>query len=138
MAIPVQGERFEYKDYPCVVLFMPMAYRCGYVGIPKDMKVDVDSVDCHGGITYCSTELYHQTDADVMWIGFDCGHCFDGFDLEKADEYYKDSKEAKKLLQTMREYHQMINAKHEFRTLEYVKEECKKIVEQIIELRKED
>lgn len=32
---PVLETKFEYKGYPCVVLFMPGAYRCGYVGVPK-------------------------------------------------------------------------------------------------------
>lgn len=30
---PVLETKFEYKGYQCVVLFMPGAYRCGYVGM---------------------------------------------------------------------------------------------------------
>ena len=51
MAIPKLEKQFEYKGFLCVILFMPDGYRCGYVGIPKDMKIDIDSIVCHGGIT---------------------------------------------------------------------------------------
>lgn len=40
-------------------------------------------------------------------------------------------------MQMMKDYHSMINAEHEFRTLDYVKENCRNIVEQIIKLEKE-
>lgn len=33
-----QETRFLYKGFPCVVLFMPGGYRCGYVGLPKENK----------------------------------------------------------------------------------------------------
>lgn len=34
----VQEKRFEHKGFPCVVLFMPIGYHCGYVGLPKGNK----------------------------------------------------------------------------------------------------
>lgn len=139
---PFIEERFTYKGYPCVVLFMPMAFRNGYVGLPKESKFyqkeyDFVPVDCHCGLTYASSGLYGQTDKDTWWIGFDCGHCCDGFDLEKANEYFKNDKETQQCLTMMKDYHSMLNAEHEFRTLDYVKENCRHIVEQIIELEKE-
>ena len=59
---PVLEKRFNYKGHPCVVLFMPGAYRCGYVGIPKTHKLakhgaNLDSIRCHGGITYSESKL---------------------------------------------------------------------------------
>lgn len=134
MSNPIVEERFEYKGFPCVVLFMPMGYRCGYAGLPKGHKYygkefDLIPVDCHCGLTYSDSSLHYQTDTDVWWIGFDCGHCCDGFDLEKLDEYYKDNIQN----QIMRDYHKMINEEHEFRTFDYVKNECMKIVDQLLE-----
>ena len=35
MVDPIVEKRFEYKGYPCVILFMPMCYRCGYVGLKR-------------------------------------------------------------------------------------------------------
>lgn len=34
MKQPVLETKSTYKGYPYVVLFMPGAYRCGYVGVP--------------------------------------------------------------------------------------------------------
>ena len=135
MVRPVLEARFEHKGYPCVVLFMPMGFRNGYVGLPKGHKYhgkDYDSipVDCHCGLTYGDYGLHAQEDKDTYWIGFDCGHCCDGFDLEKLEEYYGNT-EHNKANQIMRNYHEMINKEHQFRTLDYVKSECMKIVEQL-------
>ena len=134
MASPIVEERFEYKGFPCVVLFMPMGFRNGYVGLPKGHKYykkeyEEIPMSCHCGLTYGDISLYGQEDKDTYWIGFDCGHCCDGFDLEKLDEYYGKSKEN----EIMRDYHLMINEEHEFRTFEYVKNECMKIVDQLLE-----
>ena len=52
-------ERFDYKGYPCVVMFQPMGFRTGYVGVPKDSilygrnsTVLNTILECHGGVTY--------------------------------------------------------------------------------------
>ena len=134
MSRPIVEERFEYKGFPCVVLFQSLGFRTGYVGLPKGHKYygtmyDFIPVDCHCGLTYGDYGLYGQDDKDTYWIGFDCGHCCDGFDIEKLDEYYGKSVENN----TMRDYRLMINKEHEFRTLEYVKENCIQIVEQLLE-----
>ena len=77
--------------------------------------------------------MFGQDDRDIWWIGFDCGHCCDGYDLEKVKEYFSGDSETMKMLSYMRNYHELINKDHDFRTLEYCKEECKKIVDQIME-----
>ena len=39
---PVLECKFDYKGYPCVVLFMPLGYRCGYdPSFPVDLTVFV-------------------------------------------------------------------------------------------------
>ena len=141
MISPFVEESFTYKGYPCMVLFMPMAFRCGYVGLPKESRFyqkECDSipVECHCGLTYASSNLYGQEDKDIWWIGFDCCHYCDGFDSEKANEYFKDSKEAQRYLLRFKCYHSYINKDRGFRTLDYVKENCRRIVEQIILLEK--
>lgn len=53
---PVLETKSTYKGYPYVVLFMPGAYRCGYVGVPYNHKLAKKYVDklshlkCHGGV----------------------------------------------------------------------------------------
>lgn len=90
MTEPYQEERFEYKGYPCVILLMPMGYRCGYVGLPKTSKFygkDYDKIDviCNGGLTYGVKSLCNQTDKDVYWIGFDCAHYWDLYDIKTQE-----------------------------------------------------
>lgn len=131
--IPVQEERFEYKGYPCVILFMPSGYRCGYVGLPKGTVVRINDIRCHGGITYAENHLYHQEENDKLWIGFDCGHCFDGYDVAAAKKLYADNPDVLKQITFMEisGYYTICNQEHPYRTLEYVKSECMKIVDQI-------
>lgn len=138
MSKPVQEERFEYKGYPCVVLFQSMGFRCGYVGLPKgnqyyEREYNFIPIDCHCGLTYSSNRLFHQEDKDTWWIGFDCGHACDRYDIEKIKEYYVDDEEVMRSVTYMHSYHMLINEDCDFRTLDYVKDECKKIVDQLIE-----
>ena len=133
-----QEERFEYKGFPCVVLFQSMGFRCGYVGLSINNQYygsDCDSIpiECHCGLTYADSLLFGQNDIDTWWIGFDCGHCCDGFDLEKIKEYFGDNPETMRTMSYMKSYHELVNQDHDFRTLKYCKEECKKIVDQILE-----
>ena len=129
--ISKQEERFEYKGFPCVVLFQPMGFRCGYVGLPKGNKYfgkdyDFIPVDCHCGLTYSDSRLALQEDTDKWWIGFDCGHICDSHDIEKTEEYYG------------HEYANRIAGMFFYlhtepvRTLDYCKKECMKIVDQLL------
>jgi len=141
MGKPVQESRFEYKGYPCVVLFQPIGFRTGYVGIRSEKTIkaiNIEEINCHGGITYAKNHLYGQKDQDIFWIGFDCGHCFDGYDAEKIKEYYKDNERVMKSFVIMQTFYRERNKELEVRTLEYAEEECKKIVEQLVLLEKEE
>ncbi len=135
--IPVQEKRFEYKGFSCVILFMPGAYRCGYVGLPKRNRFygkDYDDipVDCHCGLTYSNENLYHQSDENTWWIGFDCAHGCDGYDTETAKRLFADDKNVVEQLERMEDYFG-IRDENPVRTLEYCEEQCKSIVEQVIE-----
>lgn len=142
MLQPIQENRFEYRELPCVVLFMPMGYRCGYVGLPKEnryykKKYDDIPVDCHCGLTYSEGRLFGQSDKDTWWIGFDCGHCFDGIDKDTFNNIYK--KELLNMSPVEFRAHMMnfdcvweISRKYPVKTQEYVENECMKIVDQIV------
>lgn len=135
MAMPKLEKQFEYKGFPCVILFMPTGYRCGYVWIPKEVKIDIDNIGCHGGITYNSDHLYHQERKDLRWIGFNCAHCFDGYDVETAKRLFSDNEKAIKEIIVLenRGYFAVCNEDNPIRTLDYCEEECKKIVNQVVE-----
>lgn len=138
MTKPYQEERFEYKGYPCVILFIPLGHRCGYVGLPTTSKFYCKNygsipVICHGGLTYGKTRLYGQLDKSIYWIGFDCAHAFDGKDLDKTMEYFEDMPR-----QELDFVKMLASLGDEVRTQEYVHKQCESIVEQIIRLESED
>lgn len=142
MLQPKQESRFEYKGFPCVVLFMPMGYRCGYVGLLKGnkyykKKYDDIPVDCHCGLTYSEPGLFRQNDNDTWWIGFDCVHLCDGIDIESFKKYYMNELKSKAVdtqRAAMLGVYQMYRLCNEYpvRTQEYVENECKKIIDQIV------
>lgn len=133
---PIKECEFEYKGFKCVVLFMPFGYRCGYVGIPKEeYKIEnTDYIECHGGITYSDNSLQCCDDTDKHWIGFDCAHCYDGFDTETMKEYYFDCEEIMAYLK----FYEDVKPST-FWTKRQCKNECMRIVNQIrrIECRQE-
>ena len=130
---PVLETKFEYKGYSCVVLFLPGAYRCGYVGIPVSHKLAQKSVDelsfldCHGGITYSEPYLHECEDTDTWWIGFDCAHCFDGYDIETAKQYFGEEPDFQRTYAIMQDPWNEANKEYKSSSLAYVKEECKKL-----------
>ena len=133
----VLENKFTYKGYPCVVLFLPGAYRCGYVGIPLNNKLAKKSIDelsfldCHGGITYSEPYLHECEDADTWWIDFDCAHCFDGYDIETAKQYFGEEPDFQRIYAIMQDLWNEANKEYKSSSLAYVKEECKKLVDQI-------
>lgn len=136
---PVLETKSTYKGYSYVVLFMPRAYRCGYVGIPDSHKLarksvdDLGYLDCHGGVTYSEPFLQNCDDDDTWWIGFDCAHCFDGYDIETAEQYFGEEPDFKKILKIMGDYWRELNKNPDCKihSIAYVKDECKKLIDQI-------
>lgn len=136
---PVLETKSTYKGYPYVVLFMPGAYRCGYVGVPYSHKLSKKDVDdlgylsCHGGVTYAKSHLDNCDDKDTWWIGFDCAHCFDGYDIELAKQHFGDDPDFKRIFHIMEDFWRESNkdSEVEIRSLVYVKDECKKLIDQI-------
>lgn len=127
----VEEERFLYKDYPCVVLFMGMGHRCGYVGVPKEqiglVENAEETISCHGGITYGPSDHLHlQNDIDILWIGFDTAHWGDRNDVKKAVDYFGE------------DAHTYDFGCGTIRTLEYCKRECMDIVDQVIKMIEEE
>jgi len=153
----------HYKGFDFLVTFNDMGFRCGYVALPlshvaNNHKKDYPDYDVHGGITFYDknhfSKLFFGEDAcKDKWLGFDCGHAGDFCDLEKAKEYFKDNKnifrgiiEVQKIKQEVaadmeRNYPGYLNRKNspdyewrEYpRTKEYVINECKSLIDQLIE-----
>lgn len=133
---PVVEKCFEFRGYPCVVIFQTIGHRCGYVGLPKnnkyyEMGYDEIDIDCHGGLTYASSSLYEQDDTDTWWIGFDCAHCDDSKDYDSLRKYYTDERSTEMInfWEKLDQKYPIINA--QVRDLDYVTKECESIVDQL-------
>ncbi len=93
----VVEETFEYLGYECKIIFRDWGGRCGYIKIPKDHPFYNESydfcnqfVDCHGSLTYAGILLNDEESTNGSWVGFDCGHCDDGLDIEASKKYFPD------------------------------------------------
>lgn len=128
----------EATSLPCLLKRNPESgFLCGYVGVPPGhpaYEQDYSSVDvsCHGGLTYsdfcmdeeepgksiCHIPAPGEPDR-VWWLGFDCGHCYDsqpglaqyGGALARICDH------------------------GEYRTVEYVVEECRQLAQQLAALK---
>lgn len=85
--VTILEHSFNFNGFNCYVILRHMgtrAYRCGYVQVPKYISIAIAGIDCHGGITYISSEPPSPlaiNDADKWYIGFDCAHPFNTTDV---------------------------------------------------------
>ena len=114
-------KEFLYKGLKCEVKINEnMGFRCGYVTLPENhpfisKNYNYLDVDCHGGLTY----------KEYRVIGFDCGHCGDGIDLNLISN--SDIREAQIKIKST-----IPNMEDEVKSLEFVENECIKIVDQAL------
>ncbi len=133
---------FEHKCYKCVCVFNAGGFRCGYVSVDnthpyygKNYTEDgPDNIMCHWGLTYSGNGSHFYTDDDCYWwFGFDCGHYEDGVDFDTAKEYAIVSD---KEYLIGKEFSVALNDGALIKTQEFVEENCKMIVEQLIAVEK--
>ena len=126
-------EKGVYRDLQYQVLFQDtMGHRCGYVGIPEGFVAygrewDDYMIDCHGGITF--SEECDRLGPDLWWIGFDCNHN-DGIDIDAIRKYFGDKEAEQRKTWPDYERRQHFHAY----TLEECVEECKHIIDQVLEM----
>ena len=132
-------KKFEYKGYPCAVLMQDLGHRCGYVGIPKEHKYygsdRLDSIiDVHGGITYSSLDRADgypiDEPNDYYWIGWDYAHWRDCGDSEGYIKNF--GQEAYERRTKYCDF--MFTTGGWVYYIDDVEWDCKKVVEQLIEL----
>lgn len=133
-----------YKGYEYLITFRDIGFRCGYVAISTDHPLhkfnnenyDDLPVDCHGGVTFF--EESHLTQkllgfkcAD-KWIGFDAGHAGDAHDVFLMLKLWP---ETKSLADIYKRFHCQ---EDEIRTNQYMTKECKKVINQLIQIKNEE
>lgn len=110
----------------------PMLLFC-FSGEDEDNQVRLEAYfNVHGGITYAmgGRDSSHPINSDLWWLGFDCGHYGDGKDLDLLEQLWGDDENIQKRIEFEREhfYGGIIRSK------EYVQQECRNLVDQIIDL----
>lgn len=93
-------------------------------------KVRLDMLfDVHGSITYAGQG--HPIDNDLWWLGFDCGHIGDRRDLDKVLEIWGSDPHIRQSIAIEKKY--LYDEDCPIRDLDYVQQECRNLVDQIIE-----
>jgi hypothetical protein len=99
-----------------------------FMAIEPDEPISLDFYfDVHGGITYADGNGNHPVESDLWWLGFDCGHAGDARDIETLKILWPDTERTQYLMNDLTFEDDVV------RTKEYVQEECKSLVDQIIE-----
>jgi len=143
----------SYKGYEYIITFTEMGTRCGYVALKpeeterfKSMQNEEDyypELNCHGGITYFDKGNHLKTllsnPSDETWVGFDCGHGWDGRDDEMTMKYFNKKslntifiEALKKFPDVARDLERVNNSGFTVRTYQYVEENCHQIIDQLI------
>lgn len=100
----------------------------------NDDRVKMDMYfNVHGSLTFSNDYPDYPVESNLWWLGFDCGHYMDGKDLELMEKYWGDDPNIQRKIEIEKEYY-MIGDNYPVRSKEYVENECKSLVDQIIEL----
>lgn len=126
----VVEKQFEYKGHDCICVFGCLGYRCGYVSVDGNKDFNEYDIDCHCGLSFGVERLSKECNPKKdYYIGFDCTHICDGHDFDLALKYG---------LITEKRYNELMEIQihlptflQPVRSLEYVEEQCKKIVDQL-------
>ena len=122
-------KQFQYKGRDCICVFNRDGFRCGYVSVKRLGSFDELDIKCHGGLNFEGILSEAYMPRALYYVGFDCGHICDGRDFELA--YQRGM-----ITEIERDF--SIGAfayllGKPVRSLEYVENECKKIVDQLEE-----
>lgn len=128
----VVEKQFQYKGHDCICVFNRNGYRCGYVSTTLRRDYDDFDIDCHCGLTFGGTLSEAFAPKEAFYIGFDCGHCCDGIDTKLAYDLGLIDEATKEMFEQSFSY----LSDYPVRDIDYVVEQCKKIVDQLEELEK--
>jgi hypothetical protein len=137
----------NYKDYEYLIVFTVHGHRCGYVALKEkeSNKFEKESkgedyyypdINCHGGVTFYSNahpakELLPIPSND-FWIGFDAAHCDDIGCFETARKYFGNESLYDSIEKCYEGLRAFDNITH--KTYDYMEQECKGIIDQLIQI----
>lgn len=132
-----------YKNHKYIVRLLRTGHRCGYIMLNNPFvfrKIEkfynenfyVSGIDVHGGITFVKYNATSHYLPGQKWIGFDCCHLEDLWDLKSAKKHFDLSKEE---LEGMSNAGKKKLCPHaEIRSTSFVEENCKKVIESLIKM----
>lgn len=114
--IPEGGNKAYVIDgfNACIRRHSNFGHLCGYVEVPDGLDININEIDCHGGITF--NAHWDELPTVGRYVGFDCMHLgdWDPFDAERGIARYYDT----------------------YKDSEFVLNEIKSIINQLKEKRK--
>ena len=115
--IPKGGSKAYVIDgfNACIRRHGLVGHLCGYVEVPDGLSVNINEIDCHGGITF--SDRLDESPTDGYYIGFDCMHFRDWTPLSAKEG--------------------LTYSEDEYRDSEYVLSEIKNIIKQLKEKQNE-
>ena len=111
--IPEGGSKNYVIDgfHACIRRHGYVGHLCGYVEVPDGLDVNINGINCHGGITF--NDRWDELPTDGRYIGFDCMHFRDWNPvsakegLTYSDDEYRDTEfvlnEIKKIIKQLKE-----------------------------------
>lgn len=114
--IPEGGSKAYVIDgfNACIRRHGLVGHLCGCVEVPGGLSVNINEIECHGGITF--NDRWDELPTDGYYIGFDCMHFSDWNPLSakeglsSSEDTYKDNKfvlnEIKHIIKQLKEKQQ--------------------------------
>lgn len=122
-------KQFQYKGHDCICVFNRDGFRRGYVSVKRLIAFGKLDIECHGGLNFEGILSEAYMPRELYYVGFDCGHICDGRDFELAYQRGMITEIERDFSLGAFEY----LSENPVRSLEYVENECKKIVDQLEE-----
>lgn len=107
--------------------------------LDEDDRIRIDAYfHVHGGITYSDggENSEYPILSDLWWFGFDCGHSGDSNDYTEAKKLFSSDIEVIRRIENNERLDKEYPVYGKIRSCEYVREECKKLADQLSEMRK--
>lgn len=139
----------KYKDYEYLIVFNGNGFRCGYVALTETHPTYTHAntfpdFDVHGGVTFFDyphlIDIFLPHPCTDKWIGFDCGHLGVGgdlSDLQLIKKYFNGLCHQVEFMEKMELYNPKLKSLEfnirSIKSIEYVENECKKLIDQLIE-----
>jgi hypothetical protein len=138
-------EEGEIDGFEYAITNNGMGYRCGYIrvepGHPWHGKGydDIDA-EVHGGLTFSQADKPCKKEGldTAWWVGFDCGHAFDGRDYDLPWDVRDGGEETKKILMDLdkkfaredRFADLPVWMRETIKDTDYVRDQCKQLIAQ--------